>query len=466
MCPGAAPDAAVSTPSAPRPDSGRGGHNVDTSCPGAAPALDSRDMRTDDASARPGPRPSVRRGAPAVAGAPQRLAAVPPRTPRPTAPVPATGAWRPGDDPGRRQLVDVGDLDLESGQLLPGVTVAYETWGELDADASNAVLVLHALTGDSHVTGPAGPGHPSAGWWQDMIGPGAPIDTDTYFVVAPNVVGGCQGSTGPASDAPDGRPWGSRFPDVTVRDQVAAEIRLAQSLGIRSWRFVVGASMGGLRVLEWALLGPEQGVDVAAIGVIASGAQTTGDQIAWAHPQIAAILADPGFRGGDYYDAPDGEGPHVGLGIARQIAHTTYRSAAELDQRFARIPQGGEDPLRGGRYAVQSYLDHHAHKLALRFDANSYLALTQSMLTHDLGRDRGGVEHALSLVTARALVVAVDSDRLFLPADCARLARHLPGAGPLRTLRSEHGHDGFLIEFDQLGPIVTEFLATEAARGR
>ena len=127
---------------------------------------------------------------------------------------------------------------------------------------------------------------------------------------------------------------------------------------------------------------------------------------------------------------------------------------------------GGEDPLRGGRYAVQSYLDHHAHKLALRFDANSYLALTQSMLTHDLGRDRGGVEHALSLVTARALVVAVDSDRLFLPADCARLARHLPGAGPLRTLRSEHGHDGFLIEFDQLGPIVTEFLATEAVRGR
>lgn len=467
MCPGAASGARDARPA--RPSVGRPGQVVDTSCPGAAPAVDSLTMDQRDAAAAPGPvGPGARVVAPPFAGAPARRVAVTatPSLVAPTTPVPASGAWRPGDAVGRRQFVDVGTLSLESGAYLPGVTVAYETWGTLDADGSNAVLVLHALTGDSHVTGPAEPGHPTSGWWQDMIGPGAPIDTDRYYVVAPNVVGGCQGSTGPASDAPDGRPWGSRFPDVTVRDQVAAEIQLAHRLGVTSWRFVVGASMGGLRVLEWAILGPEAGVDVEAIGVIASGAQTTGDQIAWAHPQITAILADPGFRGGDYYDAPDDEGPHRGMGIARQIAHTTYRSATELDQRFGRIPQGGEDPLRGGRYAVQSYLDHHANKLAHRFDANSYLVLTQSMLTHDLGRDRGGVEHALSTITARALVVAVDSDRLFLPTDAARVAAALPRAGALRLLHSDHGHDGFLIEFDQLGPMVTRFLANEPARGR
>jgi homoserine O-acetyltransferase len=327
------------------------------------------------------------------------------------------------------------------------------------------VLVLHALTGDSHVRGPAGPGHRTAGWWDDMVGPGAPIDTDRYFVVAPNVVGGCQGSTGPSSIAPDGRPWGSQFPVVTVRDQGAAEIELTRSLGIDAWQFVVGASMGGLRVLEWAILGPEAGIAVESIGVIASAAQTSGDQIAWAHPQLSAIHADPGFRGGDYYDAAPGEGPHRGLGIARQIAHATYRSAVELDERFGRIPQGGEDPMHGGRFAVQSYLDHHASKLARRFDANSYVVLTESMLTHDLGRDRGGVQTALQSITARTLVVAVDTDRLFLPSESWRISELVPRAEAVRLLRSDFGHDGFLIEFEQLGPVVDEFLARATASG-
>ncbi|MFJ4232016.1 homoserine O-acetyltransferase [Cellulosimicrobium cellulans] len=390
---------------------------------------------------------------------------VAPSRARVKAPVPATGAWREGDPVGRRQFADVGTFDLESGARLPDVRVAFETWGTLAPDGSNAVLVLHALTGDSHVSGPAGEGHATAGWWESLVGPGAPIDTDRWFVVAPNVLGGCQGTTGPASTAPDGRPWGSRFPRVTTRDQVAVEIELARSLGITSWAFVVGASMGGHRVLEWALLGPEAGVDVVSLAAIATTAQTTGDQIAWAHPQLGAVRADPGFRGGDYYDAADGDGPHVGLGIARQIAHATYRSARELDERFGRLPQGGEDPFTDGRYAVQSYLDHHGDKLARRFDANSYVVLTESMLTHDLGRDRGGVEAALAQVAAHALVVAVDTDRLFLPADCARIAAGIPGAEPLRTLTSDFGHDGFLIEFDQLGPIVADFLG-EPARVR
>ncbi len=375
-----------------------------------------------------------------------------------TDPLPASAAWTPDDPVGHRQFADLGPLKLEAGGRLPAVRMAYETWGELNEARDNAVLILHALTGDSHVAGEAGPGHPTDGWWPGMVGPGCPIDTDRYFVVCPNVLGGCQGTTGPASPAPDGAPYGSRFPYVTVRDQVAAEIRLADALGVDSWALVVGASMGGHRVLEWAAMEPER---VRGIAVIASAAQTTADQIAWAHAQIAAVRADPKFRDGDYYDAEDGDGPHVGLGIARQIAHTTYRSASELDNRFGRIPQGGEEPMGGGgRFAVQSYLDHHAQKLARRFDANSYIVLTESMLTHDLGRDRGGVDAALRTITARALVVAVDSDRLFLPEQSVRIVARVPGALPLRLIHSDFGHDGFLIEIDQLGPAVGEFLAT------
>lgn len=370
-------------------------------------------------------------------------------------PVPASSAWREGDHVGRRQFLDVGAIDLEAGGRLPAVRLAYETWGTLSPSGDNAVLVLHALTGDSHVTGPAGPGHPTAGWWESLVGPGAPIDTDRYFVVAPNVLGGCQGTTGPASTAPDGRPWGGRFPHVTVRDQVAVELALADSLGIGAWEFVIGASLGGLRALEWAASAPDR---VRAVAAIATAAQTSGDQIASFHTQLGAIHADPGFASGDYYGAADGDGPHVGLGIARQIAHASYRSARELDERFGRIPQGAEDPLGGGRFAVQSYLDHHGEKLARRFDANTYVVLTRTMITHDVGRDRGGVEAALAAVTARALVVAVDTDRLFPPSQSARIAAGIPGAREVRTVRSDFGHDGFLIEAEQLGEMVAEFL--------
>jgi homoserine O-acetyltransferase len=380
----------------------------------------------------------------------------------PVEPLRASAAWTEGDPVGHRLFADLGPLKLEAGGRLASVRMAYETWGELNDAGDNAVLVLHALTGDSHVIGDAGDGHPTAGWWPEIVGPGCPIDTDRYFVVAPNVLGGCQGTTGPASRAPDGAPWGSRFPYVTVRDQVAAEVRLADALGIDSWALVIGASMGGHRVLEWAASEPER---VRGIAVIASTAQTSGDQIAWAHAQIGAVRADPKFRGGDYYHADDGDGPHVGLGIARQIAHTTYRSAAELDSRFGRIPQGAEEPMGGGgRFAVQSYLDHHATKLARRFDANSYVVLTDSMLTHDLGRDRGGVDAALQSITARALVVAVDSDRLFLPEQSARIVAGLRGAEPLQIVTSAFGHDGFLIESDQLGPAVARFLTSVTSR--
>jgi len=213
--------------------------------------------------------------------------------------------------------------------------------------------------------------------------------------------------------------------------------------------------MGGQRALEWAVTEPHR---VQRVAAIATGAAATSEQIAWAHTQLAAIRADPKFRGGDYYQAAAGAGPHAGLGIARQIAHTTYRSAAELEGRFARDPQAGEDPLRGGRFAVQSYLDHHGTKLARRFDANSYLVLTETMMTHDLGRGRGGLNSALAQITAQVLAVGVSSDRLFLPAQAEQIATGTR-RGIFRLVKSPYGHDGFLIELEQLGPLVKDFLA-------
>ena len=375
---------------------------------------------------------------------------------------PVTGAWREGDHPGRRRFVDVGPLGLEAGGWLPGVRVGYETWGRLSPSGDNAILVLHALTGDTHVVGEAGPGHPTPGWWQGLIGPGRTLDTDRWFVVAPNVLGGCQGSTGPSSSAPDGRPWGSRFPFVTVRDQVAAEVALADRLGIDRWGLVVGGSMGGMRALEWAVGRPER---VERLLVLASTPYATGDQIAWCAPQLAAIRADRGFGGGDYYDAAPGAGPHLGLGVARQIAHATYRSGAELNLRFGRKPQPGEQPLSGtGRYAVESYLDHHADKLVGRFDANSYLVLTEAMNSHDVGRGRGGTVAALGRVTARTAVAAIDSDRLY-PVDLSReIVDAVPDCAPLTVISSPYGHDGFLIETAEVAAVVTELLGTHPRR--
>jgi homoserine O-acetyltransferase len=369
---------------------------------------------------------------------------------------PVTGAWLPGDQVGDRRFVNVGDLRLESGTVLPEVTIAYETWGRLNPQADNAVIVLHALTGDSHVVGPAGPAHPTPGWWEGLIGPGRAIDTDRWCVVAANVLGGCQGSTGPASPADDGQPWGSRFPFITVRDQVAAEKAVADALGIDRWALVLGGSMGGMRALEWAVSHPER---VERLLVLAATPYATGDQIAWCAAQLAAIRSDPGFRGGDYYQAPPGSGPHAGLGIARRIAHTTYRSGAELNLRFGRKPQPGEYPLGGGgRYAVESYLDHHADKLIGRFDANSYLVLTEAMNSHDVGRGRGGTAAALRRVSARTVVAAIDSDRLY-PVDLNReIADGIGGCDEFAVIGSPYGHDGFLIETEAVGERVTGLL--------
>ncbi|SEK94111.1 homoserine O-acetyltransferase [Blastococcus sp. DSM 46786] len=356
------------------------------------------------------------------------------------------GGWVEGDPAGDRRFLDLPTpFELERGGSLPGIRIAYETWGTLAPDGGNAVLVEHALTGDSHVVGAAGPGHPTPGWWGGVVGPGAALDTDRFFVVCANVLGGCQGTTGPSSAAPDGRPWGARFPEVTVGDQVRAEAALADALGIQRFAAVAGGSMGGMRALEWAVRFPGR---VAGLFFLASTAVASADQIGTQTTQQAAVRADPRWRGGNH---PLDDPPVDGLDVARRIAHLTYRSAAELDARFGTRLQ--ED----GRFAVASYLQHHGAKLAGRFDAGSYVVLTEAMNTWDVGRGRGGLEAALARVTARALVAGVDSDRLYPVEQQQRVADAL--GVPLRLIRSPYGHDGFLVETAVVDALLRELLA-------
>jgi homoserine O-acetyltransferase len=380
------------------------------------------------------------------------------------APIPASAAWRPGDPVGQRKFLDIGTLPLEADPLGSlDVTLAYQTWGELNDARDNAIYVAHAFTGDSHVYGPAVDGHLTAGWWNGLVGPGKPIDTERYFVVSANVVGGCQGTTGPAHPHPlDGRPWGSRFPWVTLRDMVEAEVRLTDYLGIDAWALIVGPSMGGMRALEWAATYPER---VRAIGAVGTTAATTAEQIAWGRAQALAITLDPAFQGGDYYEAGDHGGPHRGLGIARSIAHTTYRSEQELDRRFGRDVQLGNPLSHHGQFTVESYLQHHGEKLARRFDANTYLRMIHAVNTHDVGRGRGSIDEALAGYRGEALVVAIDSDRLYPLPNSERIAAALPQVN-LTVLHSDIGHDGFLVESSGLNAAVESTLERALAASR
>ncbi len=381
------------------------------------------------------------------------------------------------------QVVNIGDLHLENGELLPETQLAYETWGRLNARADNAILVQHALTGSSHAaTGANG----AKGWWDTFIGPGKALDTNTYFVVAANILGGCYGSTGPGSRRPEGwgpardgltqwfgqrREWGSQFPFLTLRDTVRAESRLADALGISRWHTVIGGSMGGARALEWAVTYPER---VARVAVIAASASSTAEQIALARTQVEAIRLDPQFYGGDYYPGPQ---PRTGLSLARKIAHVSYRSESELGARFGRGAQPGERTLGArlqlgrGRYQVESYLDHQGETLVDRFDANSYIALTEALMSHDIGRGRGGIQAALGRVGAEVFLAYVDSDRLYLPeqtlalADGLNRARGVADSGDdtrrvsAHRITSAKGHDGFLTDIAQLEAPFARFLA-------
>lgn len=318
-----------------------------------------------------------------------------------------------------RQYVTLGSLPLESGDRLPDVVLAYETWGTYTGD--NAVLVEHALTGDSTIAG-------GEGWWSKVVGLGLGIDTHKHFVVAANILGGCSGSTGPEDLDP--------FPAITVRDQVAAEALLADHLGIKVWKAVIGGSAGGMRALEWAVTYPDR---VQRLFSLAVGPYATAEQIAWTTIQNDMVRVG---------------GPEAGLDLARRVAHVTYRSEVELAERFGRSIQDD------GRWAVESYLQHHGEKLVKRFSAKSYIVLNEAMNSHDIGRGRGGVVAALRSITAKTIIAAIDSDRLYLPGDQQIMADEIPGCERLDMIESPYGHDGFLIEFDQVSAL-TERLLTD-----
>ncbi|MCW2517581.1 MAG: homoserine acetyltransferase [Mycobacterium sp.] len=350
-------------------------------------------------------------------------------------------------------VVDIGSLTLESGVVLDDVRIAVQRWGGLSSERDNVVVVLHALTGDSHITGPAGPDHPTPGWWDGVAGPGAPIDTERWCALATNVLGGCRGSTGPSSLAPDGKPWGSRFPAITVRDQVNADLAALSALGITAVAAVVGGSMGGARALEWIVGHPDT---IRAALVLAVGARATADQIGTQSTQVAAIKADPNWQNGDYHGT--GRAPDAGIEIARRFAHLTYRGEAELDDRFANDAQGIEDPTKGGRYAVQSYLEHQGAKLARRFDAGTYVSLTDALSSHDVGRGRGGVAAALQRVKVPVTVGGITSDRLYPLRLQQELADLLPTCTGLNVVDSSFGHDGFLVETEAVYELIRQTL--------
>ncbi len=381
-------------------------------------------------------------------------------------PLPVTGAWHPGDPAGRRRFFTFATdhpFAVESGAVLRDVTIAYETWGTLDADASNAILVCHAWTGDSHAAGRATTGHPTPGWWDEVIGPGRYLDTDRWFIVCPNVLGGCQGSTGPASAHPDdGEPYGSRFPVITIRDMVRAQSLLMPHLGITSWASVIGGSMGGMQVLEWAVTYPKR---VRSIVPIASCMQASAQQIAWGVIGRRAIRLDPKWRGGDYYDAEPGDGPTEGLSVARQVAQVTFRSDNAFTERFGRNltdrAQIGDTFGLWQEFEVERYLHYHGDKLGRRFDANSYLIIGKAMDLHDVARNRGTLHQAMARITMPNLTIGISSDFLY-PAYQQRHMSELLSEEGVRNeyveIESHHGHDAFLIHFDEIGDPIARFL--------
>lgn len=379
-------------------------------------------------------------------------------------PLPVTGAWRVGDPVGQRKFFTYPDdrrLALDNGTVTSGIVVAYETWGQLNADASNAILLCHAWTGDSHASGRAEDGHLAPGWWESAVGPGLAIDTNQWFVVCANVLGGCQGSTGPASAHPDdGQPYGSRFPVITIRDMVRVQARLADHLGVAVWHSVIGGSMGGMQVLEWAVTFPER---VRSVVPIATCVQASAQQIAWGSIGRRAIINDPKWRGGDYYDAAPGDGPHEGLSTARMVAQVTFRSDNVFTDRFGREMTGGTSTSKSldGKFEVERYLEYHGDKLVSRFDANSYMTIGKAMDLHDIARGRNTLDSAVARIKSPVLTMGIWSDFLY-PVYQQLQIRDMVAANGVRAeyvqVDSPHGHDAFLIELDQVGPAIRHFV--------
>ncbi|WP_245923486.1 homoserine O-acetyltransferase MetX [Paractinoplanes atraurantiacus] len=374
------------------------------------------------------------------------------------------------------QFLDLGgSLPLDSGRELREVRVAYETYGTLSPERDNVILVCHALSGDAHAAGysttaPAastrdgfaaesrdGSQGKALGWWDGMIGPGKAFDTDHYFVVSTNLLGGCRGSTGPSSVNPEtGKPYGSDFPVITVADMVRCQRAFLDELGIERLASVAGGSLGGMQALQWAVDHPDQ---VDSIVVIASTHGLHPQGIAWNAIARESIRRDPDWQGGHYYGT--GRKPDAGMGVARMVGHVTYLSAPALEDRFARRLQFADDvryTIDQPEFEVESYLDHQASSFVKRFDANTYLYLSRALTYFDLARGKGSLADALAGVRARTLLIAFTSDWLYPPAASEEIAAALPGEKELHIIDAPYGHDCFLLEEARQTPIVRRFL--------
>ncbi|QUT06131.1 homoserine O-acetyltransferase [Sphingobium phenoxybenzoativorans] len=358
-----------------------------------------------------------------------------------------------------RQVRLTGPLRLDCGVAFGPVDIAYETYGALNADRSNVILICHALTGDQYLAS-ENPMTKKPGWWWRMVGQGKPVDPDRHFIVCANILGGCMGSSGPASiDPAMGAPWGMRFPVITIADMVRAQALLLDHLGVDRIRAVIGGSMGGMQALTWPTLFPGR---VESAIVIASTARHSAQNIAFHEVGRQAIMADPRWRGGDYY--ADGDVPSSGLAVARMAAHITYLSEAGLTEKFGRRLQGRDAKTFGfdADFQVESYLRHQGLSFVERFDANSYLYITRAMDYYDLAEDHGGsLAGAFARTRARFCVVSFDTDWLY-PTTESRVIVHALNAGGAEAsfveLSSPFGHDAFLLEAPELNRVVDGFL--------
>ncbi|MBK8034077.1 MAG: homoserine O-acetyltransferase [Anaerolineae bacterium] len=354
-------------------------------------------------------------------------------------------------------------LHLRTGQVLERFTLAYETYGTLNADRSNAILICHALSGDSHVAGYyTNDPDEKPGWWDEAVGPGKMFDTNRYYVICANVIGGCQGSTGPSSPAPDGQPYGLRFPVVTIADMVAAQRLLMDRLGIERLFAVAGGSMGAMQALQWTVDTPER---VANCLFLAATPRSSTQNIAFNEIGRQAIYADPRWNRGDYYGA-DREAPDAGLAVARMVGHITYMSERSLESKFGRTLQGHEQlpyTFLAPEFTVESYLQHQGEKFVQRFDANSYLYITKALDYFDIQEDYPTMADSLRRTSpdTKFLVVSFSSDWLYTAAQAQELVNALHTAA--RTVRhheviAEFGHDSFLVEVETMTHLVGGYL--------
>jgi homoserine O-acetyltransferase len=384
-------------------------------------------------------------------------------TPVPAGPAAAggeVGLVRPAD------FTTAEAFTFDSGETMPGFTLRYETYGTLDAARANAIYLCHALSGDHHCAGRYDEADRKPGWWNHIIGPGKPFDTDKYFIICANCLGGCRGSTGPASPNPrTGRRYNLDFPTLTIRDMVRAQARLLDHLGVESLAAVVGGSMGGMLALQWAIDFPAR---VRGVIALATTARQNAQAIAFNAVGRSAIMQDPAWNGGGY--DPE-QGPNVGLAVARMMAHITYLSDKGMDAKFPRYAQGPDSFTQKGapsfhdlEFAVERYLHHQGQSFVNRFDANTYLYFTKALDRFDLHGPDGRLDDAFRPMTARALVVGFTSDWLFPPRQNQEIAQAMLRAGKRASyaeVPSDLGHDSFLLNSPDLYALVRAFLAAE-----